>query len=322
MAHILIAGRIHQAGLAVLEARAGLTFEVLDPADEASITPRIPDADAILLRTAPLTATAIDRAPRLKVVSRHGVGFDNVDLEALTRRRIPLALAVGANAVSVAEQALFMMLELAKRGRMADRAVRENEWRQRDGLGAFELLGKRLLIVGFGRIGREVAARARPFGMSIVVHDPQLSASQVTGLGYDFAPDLHLAFAEADVVSLHPPRTPETVGMIGREVLTRMKPSAIVINTARGGLIDELALADALAEGRLNGAALDVFDVEPPPPDHPLYKLPNVLLSPHLGALTQEAAQRMAAVAAEHILAGLDNRLDRAVVANPEVLSI
>lgn len=320
MAQVLVLGRIHEAGQAILRGRAGLTFEMLPAATEAEILERAAGADAILVRTTKLTASAIDRAARLKIVSRHGVGYDNVDLAALDRRGIPLTLVGNVNALSVAEHTLFMMLDLAKRGIEYDRATRTGNWKLRDTFAASELSGKTLLLLGFGRIGREVTKRAQPFGMTVMAFDPYVRDAAMLAARVIPVAKLDDALPVADYVSVHMPMAPETKGIIGARALGLMKPTAIVISTARGGLVDEAALVEALKARRIRAAGLDVFEEEPPPADHPFFALDNILLSPHMAGLTEECAMRMAVVSANNVLAGLDGRLDRDLVVNKQVL--
>ncbi len=320
MPQVLVLGRIHEAGQAILRGRAGLTFEMLPAATEAEILERTPNADAILVRTTKLTAAAIDRATRLKIVSRHGVGYDNVDLAALDRRGIPLTLVGNVNALSVAEHTMFLILDLAKRGLEYDRATRTGNWKLRDTFGATELSGKTLLLLGFGRIGREVAKRAQPFGMTVMAYDPFVRDAAMLAARVMPVAKLDDALRVADYVSVHMPMTPETRGIIGARALGLMKSSAIVISTARGGLVDEAALVEALKTRRIRAAGLDVFEEEPPPADHPFFAFDNILLSPHMAGLTEECAMRMAMVSANNVLAGLDGRLDRELVVNKQVL--
>jgi D-3-phosphoglycerate dehydrogenase len=319
MGRIAVIGRVHEAGLERLRA-AGLGIEAIDEHDPAAILAAMPEAVGIIVRTARITPAMVDAAPQLRIVSRHGVGWDNVPIERLTARRIPLALSATANKIAVAEQALFMMLELAKLGREHDRAVRDGGWAIRDRFAAIELHDKTLLVLGFGRVGREVAARARAFGMRILVHDPYIDPARLAAEGCAAARSLDAGLAEADIVTLHLPLTGGTRHLIDAAALARLKPQAILINTARGGLVDEAALAAALRDGRLRGAGIDVFEQEPPPADHPLLQLPNALLSPHSAGVSREAAVRMAVESAENVVAALDGRLDPDVVVNREVL--
>jgi D-3-phosphoglycerate dehydrogenase len=321
MPHVLVVGLIREEGIRLLEATPGVTVEVLEHPSPSAILAAMPQAEAVIVRTAPIARAMIEAAPRLKIVSRHGVGYDNVDLAALKERRIPLAVAATANMVAVAEHAFFMMLELAKLGREHDRAVREGRWELRNRFAAVELAGKRLLILGLGRIGRELARRAAAFGMDVAAFDPKLDAAAIRALGVEPEPALLRGLARADVVSLHLPLGPGTRGIIGRDQLRAMRPSAILVNTARGGLVDEAALAQALREGWIRGAGLDVFEAEPPHADNPLLGEPHVLLSPHGAGVTAEAAVRMAVESARNALAVFDGTLDPAVVINPEALA-
>jgi D-3-phosphoglycerate dehydrogenase len=320
VSNILILGRIHEAGMDILRAQPGITFEIMANPAEPDILTLAPVADAIIVRTTKLTAAAIDAAPKLKIVSRHGVGYDNVDMAALDRRGIPLTLVGNVNALSVAEHTLFMMLTIAKEAIAYDRATRDGNWKLRDSFRATELSGKTLLLLGFGRIGREVAKRAQAFGMTVLAYDPYVRDAAMSAARVQPIPKLEDAIPVADFISVHLPMTPETKGIISAPQLATMKKSAIVISTARGGLVDEAALADALRSGQIRAAGLDVFVDEPPAADNPLLKLDNVLLSPHIAGLTEECAMRMAVVAARNALAGLDGNLDAELVVNKHVL--
>jgi D-3-phosphoglycerate dehydrogenase len=318
---VTVAGRVHETGLEVLRRHPGIEIDVVeDPAPEA-LAEALRSSDALLLRITRVTAAMIEGAQRLKIVSRHGVGYDNVDVAALTARGIPLAVAATSNMVAVAEHTLFMMLELAKRGRPFDAGMRSGDWALRDRLRPFELSGKTLLIVGFGRIGSRVAARALPFDMRVLVVDPYVPRERIAAAGCERVASLEEGLALADIVSLHVPLGAETRGMIGRDALARMRRGALLINTARGGLMDEAAVAEAVRSGHLGGAGIDAFEEEPPPAGQPLLAPENVLLSPHIAGVTAEAALRMAQESAANIVAAFEGRLDPAVVVNPEVLS-
>ncbi len=206
MPKILIIGAFHEDGMKLFAARPEVAIEIVDGSDEAETMARIEDADAVTIRTALLPARVIDQAQRLKVVSRHGVGYDNIDLAALTARRIPLAIAADANATAVAEHTLYFMLALAKQGLAYDRATRENRWSVRNSLDAVDLLGRRVLIMGFGRIGREVARRCAAFGMAVSVYDPYVQANIIEQSGdYRSIPDLEAALPECDILTVHMP---------------------------------------------------------------------------------------------------------------------
>lgn len=316
MPHILCAGKLHPSGIALLQAAPGVTFTHVEEVSEASYLPHLPKADALVLRTQPLTRATLATAPRLQIVSRHGVGYDAVDVAALNDRKIPLCIVGDVNSVSVAEQAMMLMLAAAKRVVVADRACREGGWGWRNSLSATELAGKRLLICGYGRIGRRIAGMAAAFGMEVAAYDPFLAKAgwpegQVAPMN-----DLAAALGWADVVSLNLPKPERPV--LGAAEIALMKPDAIVINTARGGLIDEDALADALKAGRLGAAGIDCFDDEPLRPDHPLIGLPQAVLTPHVAAMTRECAERMAVASVQNVLDHFAGRLDPALIVNKE----
>jgi len=320
MTHILVAGRIHEAGLDLLRNASGVTLDLVDEVSMESYVPFVETADAILIRTQPLPEPVIAKAKKLKFVSRHGVGYDAVDVEALTRRNIPLAIVGDVNSRSVAEHAMTLMLAVAKRVCAYDHATRAGKWGLRNDLSAMDVFGKTLLLIGFGRIGRLVATMARGFDMTVLAYDPFLDEAAIEKAGVIPARDLAGALHIADFVSLHMP--PSRSGpLLGVNELASMKPGAILINTARGGVVDETALAQALAEGRIAGAGLDVFSAEPPPPEHPLLQSDRVILTPHSAGLTRECAARMAVSASRNILDYFAGRLDPALVVNGNVLS-
>jgi D-3-phosphoglycerate dehydrogenase len=320
MPHVLVAGRIHEAGLDLLGRTDGFTVEMVDEVSTESYAPRIAGADAVLIRTQPMPASVIARAGRLRIVSRHGVGYDAVDVEALNRRGIPLAVVGDVNTRSVAEHTLMLMLTLAKRTLAYDAAVRDGDWGFRNSLEAVELNGRTLLVIGFGRIGRAVGALATAFGMHVMAYDPLLAAGAIEAAGATPAASLGDALADADVVTIHMPGSGRT--LLGAAELARLRRSALVINTARGGIIDEAALAAALTQGRLGGAALDVFATEPPAADQPLGQSGRTVLTPHAAALTQEGAARMSLDAARNIVDFFAGRIDPRLVVNAEAIAL
>jgi len=317
MPHVLVAGRIHPSGSAVLEKAEGVTFEAVTDPDPEAFLARLADADGVLLRTQPLREEHLGAAPRLAVVARHGVGYDAVDVEALTRRGIPLAIVGDVNSRTVAEHAMMLILAASRRLVESATLLRAGDWAHRNAFASREVDGKTLLIVGFGRIGRHLATRAAPFGLRVIVHDPYVDPETIRD--YEAAPDLREALAEADIVSIHVPKTGGGA-LIGREEIALMKPDAVIVNTARGGLVDEAALLEALSGDRLGAAGLDVFAEEPPPEDDPLIAHPRVVATPHTAGLTAECAERMAVVAARNIVDHFAGRLDPAMVVNPAVL--
>jgi D-3-phosphoglycerate dehydrogenase len=320
MPHVLVAGRIHEAGLDLLGRTEGFTVEMVEEVSTDSYAPRIAGADAVLIRTQPMPANVIAKAGRLKIVSRHGVGYDAVDVEALNRRGIPLAVVGDVNTRSVAEHTLMLMLALAKRTLAYDAAVRDGDWGFRNSLEAIELNGRTLLVIGFGRIGRAVGALAAAFGMRVMAYDPLLPASVIEAAGAAPAGNLNDALAGADIVTIHMPGSGRP--LLGAAELARLKRTALIINTARGGIIDEAALAAALAQGRLGGAALDVFASEPPAAEQPLSRSTRTVLTPHAAALTQEGAARMSFEAARNIIEFFAGRIDPKLVVNAAAIAL
>ncbi len=320
MAKVLIAGPVHPAGRALLDGRSDIDYELLPQAGEADLKARIAGLDGLLLRLTPLSADTIAEAKGLKVVSRYGVGYDAIDVGALTARGIPLAIVGAANAVPVAEQALGMMIAVARRMVVMDRKTRSSEYHDRDAAGLIELSAKTVLVVGFGRIGRLVARRCAAFDMDVVVADPYVGQAEVAGLGYGHVADFRQALARADFVTLHMPGNPDRSPVMTAAEFAGMKPGAIFVNVSRGSLVDEDALAAALTGGRLRGAGLDVTRQEPPPPDCPLIGLDQVIFSPHIAGLTEECARRMSEVSVQNVLDGIDGRLDPELVVIKQVL--
>lgn len=288
------------------------------------------DFEAMLRQQAPVHAVALgatrfgepelEASKDMKVVTRIGVGYDAVDIPALSRRKIPLMVAGTANSPSVAEQALFMMLTLAKRAVEMHSIVKDGKWGHRLGMLPFDLFGKTVLIIGFGRIGTRTAKRCLAMEMNVLVYDPYKPAAEIKAAGCEPVTDLDAALPRADFVSIHCPKTSETVGMFNAARLKRMKPTAYLINTARGGIVDETALHAALISGSLAGAGLDVFEQEPPPSGHSLFDLPNVIMAPHVAGVTREAVDRMSEQTARNILSALDGEPIRQNVINQDVL--
>jgi D-3-phosphoglycerate dehydrogenase / 2-oxoglutarate reductase len=262
----------------------------------------------------------LESSKDMLVVTRIGVGFDAVDVPALSRRKVPLMVAGTANSPSVAECALFMMLTLAKRATEMHSLVRDNKWPERLGMLPFDLFGKTILIIGFGRIGSRTAKRCLAMEMNVLVFDPFKPAADIKAAGCEPVADLDAALPRADFVSIHCPKTPETIGMFNADRLKRMKPTAFLINTARGGIVDEAALHAALSSRKLAGAGLDVFEQEPPPAGHALFALPNVIMAPHVAGVTVEAVDRMSEQTARNILSVLDGDPLRQNVINQDVL--
>jgi D-3-phosphoglycerate dehydrogenase len=288
------------------------------------------DFEALLNAQAPVHGVALgatrfgepelDASKDMKVVTRIGVGYDAVDVPALSRRKVPLMVAGSANSPSVAEQALFMMLTLAKRAVEMHALVKNGAWATRLGKLPYDLFGKTVLIVGFGRIGTRIAKRCLAMEMNVLVYDPYKPAAEIKAAGCEPVADLDAALPRADFVTIHCPKTPETVGLFNAARLKRMKETAYLINTARGGIVEEAALYDALKSGKLAGAGLDVFEQEPPPFGHSLFELPNVIIAPHVAGVTREAVDRMSEQTARNILSVLDGEPIRQNVINQDTL--
>lgn len=312
----LIVQPIHQAGSARL-AQGGVTARLASSARPETVEREIGKAVAVITRNAGLSAAAMDAAPRLRVIGVHGTGTDPVDVEHATALGIPVVSSPTANSVSVAEQALALMLGVAKRLPAADRAVRRGNFSFKYGERLSELEGKTLGIIGWGRIGRRMAAISRGgLGMRIIVFSPSAAREEIEREGFEKCESLDGLLADADVVSLHLPLRPDTRHLLGEREFRLMRPGAILVNTGRGATVDEAALVSALSEGHLAGAGLDVFTTEEMPDSYRLLQLDNVVLSPHLGGSTEEALERTALAVAEEVLSVLRGERPRHLV-NP-----
>jgi D-3-phosphoglycerate dehydrogenase / 2-oxoglutarate reductase len=317
MAVVLVAGKIHHAGLDLLRSRDDISVIYVEAVTTEAYLRELPGADALLIRTQPLTAVNIATATKLKIVSRHGVGYDAVDVAALNARKIPLAIVGDVNSRAVAEHTLMLMLTAARRTIAHHIASTTGNWNERNRFDSTELDGKVLLILGFGRIGRRVAELAKAFGMTVRAFDPFVSCEQMAALGVLHAESLSSDLAIADFISVHMPGG-QNGAIIGAAELAMMKPTTIIINAARGGVIDEHALDQALRQHKLKAAALDVLSAEPPAADHPLLSNPRVTISPHNAGLTEECAMRMSLCAAQNILDAFDGKLDPKLVVNAD----
>lgn len=317
---VLMLGPLPEPAADLFRARDDVIAEVVEDVSEANLLKIMKDAAGITVRSAKITRAVIEAAPALQVVSRFGVGYDSVDIPTLNERGIPLTVVGEANSVNVAELALYHMLELTKRGIQHNRAVRGDDWTFRLNFEMTELWRKTVLIVGFGRIGTRVAARCRAFEMDVLVCDPYIDQGLITDAGCTPVADFRDVLPKADYVTLHLPLSDESRGMISNGELRAMKPTAFVINCARGGIIDEAALCEALAGKWIAGAGLDVFQKEPPDADHPLFAFDNILFSPHMGGASQEASLRVGMVCAQNVLDAIDGKLNPDYVINREVL--
>ena len=285
---VLIADKLAESTVAAL----GDQIEVrwVDGPDREKLLAAVPEADALLVRSATtVDAEVFDAAPKLKIVARAGVGLDNVDVDTATERGVLVVNAPTSNIHSAAEHALALLLSAARQIPAADASLREHTWK-RSSFSGTEIFGKTVGVVGLGRIGQLVAQRLAAFETRIVAYDPYVSAARAAQLGIELLP-LDELLAHADFISVHLPKTPETAGLIDKDALAKTKPGVVIVNAARGGLIDEAALFDAVSSGHVRAAGIDVFSKEPCT-DSPLFDLPQVVVTPHLGASTEEAQDR------------------------------
>ena len=318
---IAVMGEIHPDGWKIFEENNLESFELLN-FEENNLKKELSEVDAILLRTARLSNDVLSYCNKLKIVSRHGVGYDNVNVDYLNKKNIALGITSTSNAVSVAEHVLTSFLYLSKNIHLSDKLTREGKFNDKSSLpNFFELYKKNIVIFGFGRIGKAVAKRCLGFEANVYVYDPFVSKDIVEENNCKVV-DKTNGLKIADYISIHLPLNTETTNFIDEQELSLMKETAIVVNTARGGIINEASLVNALQKKNILGAGLDVFEKEPPDENHPLFNLDNVILSPHNAALTIECRKRMAVESAENITFFLLNnkRLNLDNIVNKEEL--
>ena len=323
MMKIAVLGEIHQDGWRVFENNKLESFELIN-FEESNLKSELREVDAILLRTAKLSNDVISYCKKLKIVSRHGVGYDNVNIDYLSENNIALGITSTSNAVSVAEHVLTSFLYLSKNIHLSDKLTREGRFNDKSSLpNFFELYQKNIVIFGFGRIGRAVAKRCLGFEANVYVYDPFVSKNVVEENNCKVI-DKTSGLKIADYISIHLPLNNNTKNFINEQELSIMKETAIVVNTARGGIINETSLVNALQNKTILGAGLDVFEKEPPDENHPLFNLDNIILSPHNAALTIECRKRMAIESAENIAFFLLNnkKLNLNNIVNREKLGI
>src|ERR1043165_8179197 len=296
---IFVADDVSESGLEPLRA-AGFNVEKRPGLKPPGLFEALRNCEGLIVRSeTKVTAELLDATNTLRVIGRAGVGVDNIDVPAATIRGVVVMNAPNGNTITTAEHTVAMLVSLARSIPQASSSLKAGRWDRKKFIGV-ELQGKTLGIVGLGRIGRVVASRARAMGMQIVAYDPFIAPEQARDLEIELA-SLDEVYARADFVTVHTPLTPETRGLIDREVFAKMKKGARIINCARGGLVDEAALQEAIGNGTIAGAALDVFMQEPPAPDHPLLNLDQVIVTPHLGASTTEAQEGVAFTVAEQM---------------------
>lgn len=319
MPHVLVAGPLHPSGRALLDGVDGMTVHYLDAPSESDIAAHVAGADAVLLRTQPMSAATVAKADKLRLVSRHGVGYDAVDVAALSTRGIALAVCGDVNSTAVAEHACMLILAAVKRALRADAAVRSGRWDWRNGLESQDLRGRNLLQLGYGRIGRHIAAMMAGFGLTIRAYDPYLQRQGWPQGAVAPVPHLAEGLAWADIVSVSVPGGDRP--LIGQAELAAAKDGVVIVNTSRGGVIDEAALVAALGSGKVGAAGLDVFETEPLPSGHPLTHSDRAILSPHIAGVTEGAAERMAIGSAQNILDFFGGRIDPDLIVNRKALA-
>jgi len=302
-----LVGSIHELGWEVLRSQGHSIIEVTD-VSTSNLKKELADVSGIVLRTAQMPNEVIDACPDLQIIARHGVGYDNVDLNYLNKKRIALGVTGTANAVSVAEHVMTFFLQLTKNIYLSDELTRKGKFQEKGNLPSFfELYQKNVLILGFGRIGQAVAKRCLGFEMNVYIYDPYVSKDTIEKMGCHSI-SIEDSLKLADFVSVHLPLNEETKNFINVKSLQEMKDSCVIVNTARGGIINEQDLYQALKDKKLRAAGLDVYEQEPPPSDHPLFDLSNVLLTPHNAALTLECRMRMAVEVCETVSFYLKNK--------------
>lgn len=315
MKNILIIQPIDKSGIEILENHPDYNFEIIDGTDLEEIKKKIIECDGISIRTAKLPAEVIRGAKNLKIISRHGVGYDNIDLEAAKEKNITISITATANAVAVAEHVMFMLLNISKRKDMYDKTVKSGRFNDRNKLPkTIELWNKNILIMGFGRIGKSLIKRCIGFEMNVYVYDPFVSKEEIESLGGKKIEDLKEGVKKMDALTLHMPLNEKTKNIINYEVLKNMKKNCIIINASRGGIINENDLNKSLNENRIFGAGLDVFDTEPPDNDNPLLKNDKTFLSPHTAAFTEECMVRMGKETIQNIIDFFDKKLEKSKI--------
>ena len=312
MKKILIIKKIHDSGIKLLDSRKDFSYEIVEDPVTSILINKVQDCDAISLKTSKFGSDLINAANKLKIISRHGVGHDNVDLEIVKKKKIILSITTNSNATSVAEHVFFMMLSISRGADTYDKTVKEGKFLNRKNLElSKELWNKNILIVGFGRVGKNLIKKCIGFDMNIFVYDPFVDKKIIDSLGGKKIDNFQKTIQEMDYISLHMPLTDKTKNLINMKVLSSMRKNSIIINASRGGIINEIDLNEALNKGMIFGAGLDVFEKEPPNPNNPLLKNKKVLLSPHSATFTEECNERMSKETIQNIIDFFENKLDK-----------
>ena len=315
MKKILIIQPIHDAGIELLKNNNNYEFEIIEDTEISNLKSKIVNCDAISIRTANLTAEVINSAKNLQIISRHGVGYDNIDLKSSKDKNVTIAITATANAVAVAEHVMFMLLSISKRKNMYDNNVKTGKFNERNKLPkTIELWKKNILILGFGRIGKALIKRCLGFEMNVFVYDPFISSDAIESTGGKKIENLQDSIKQMDAISLHVPLTEKTKNLINYGLLKTMKKNCIIVNAARGGIINEIDLNKALNENLIFGAGIDVFEKEPPDDNNPLLKNEKVFLSPHTASFTEECLTRMGIETIQNIIDFFDNKLEESKI--------
>ena len=319
---VLVVQGLHEQGLEMLKQRSDIEFNVLLSDDENEILEAAKDVNGITVRTAQITEKIINSSKNLQVISRHGVGYDSINLKSLNNKKIPLTIAAHSNMISVSEQAMFFLLALNKNVFYYDDFTRKGDWTNRWDVKAWDLAGKNIMVIGFGRIGSNFVKRALAFDMNVYVYDPYIDHEKIKKSGAIPIQNFKNNLSKMDAITLHCPKNEETTNLFTKKEFQTMKKNAFIINCARGGILNEDDLYEALLNEKIAGAGLDVFDVEPTPSSNPLFKLKNVILSPHIAGVTVESTVRMATETVQNVLDVFDNKVNKSVIVNLEEIGM
>ena len=312
---ILIIQKVHEKGMELINNHNNFDVEVTDDTSVENLKLKLKDCDGASIRIAKLPGEVIEKAKNLKIISRHGVGYDNIDLKTAKEKDIKITITANANAVTVAEHVMFVLLNIAKRKDLFDKTVREGNFTDRNKLPkTIEIWKKNILIAGFGRIGRALIKRCIGFEMNVFVYDPFVDKDQIELHGGQKVESIEEAVKSMDFITLHMPLTDKTKNLVNYNLLKTMKKNCILINAARGGIIHEHDLDKALNEDLIFGAAIDVFEKEPPDDNNPLLKNEKVFLSPHTAAFTEECMTRMGIETIQNIIDFFDQKLDKSKI--------
>ena len=315
MYKIAIIEEFHKAGLRLFDQKKNFSYEVIKDVSDENLIKKLPSFDGCTLRISKLTSNILKHCKKLKVISRHGVGYNNVDLDYIKKNNITLLITNNANHISVAEHVMYMMLTISKGFLSHDRSVRDGLFNTgiKD-IQTFELSGKNMLIIGFGRIGRALINKCKSFNMKVSVYDPYVDEKLINSFGGKKINRLDDTFKDSDFISLHVPLTHETKNMINMNNIKLMKSSCVIINTARGGVINENDLDEALRKNMVFGAGIDVFESEPVSSSHPFINNKKILLSPHSATWTNECKIRMAELTAQNIIDFFEKKIDKSML--------